>query len=181
VAKLNASLTQIEYATYISGTYGASPVAVSVDAQGNVLVAGNTNSPDYPTTPNAIEPHYIANAPPPPPQTCLLNCVVLPPASGYLTKLNATGTGLIYSTYFSGTQTDTISFAGFPANAIYLAGSAGSIDLPGLGPAQCVPALPQTYAALLSAVLPIERSRPRRLLWRQSHCGRRQDCQQRPE
>jgi uncharacterized protein (TIGR03437 family) len=153
VAKLNASLTQIAYATYISGEYGASAVAISVDAEGNVFVAGNTNSPDYPTTSNALEPNYVANAPPPAPQTCLLNCVVLPPASGYLTKLNATGTGLIYSTYFSGTETDTISFAAFTANAVYLSGSAGSANLPGFGPQQCLPQmpLPQTYATVLSA------------------------------
>jgi len=63
---------------------------------------------------------------------------------------NATGTGLIYSSYFSGTQTDTITFAAFTANAIYLIGSAGSADLPGFTgfPQQC---LPQSYAAHLSA------------------------------
>jgi len=149
ITKLNASLTQIVYSTYLSGSYGATPAAISVDAQGNVFVAGTTNSPDYPATPNAFEPLYIANAPSPP-QTCLFFCVFPPPASGYLTQLNATGTGLIYSTYFSGTQTDTITFAAFTANGIYLSGIAGSPDLPGFysHPSQC---LPQTYATRMSA------------------------------
>jgi uncharacterized protein (TIGR03437 family) len=149
VTKLNASLTQIIYSTYLNGSYGAAAAAISVDAQGNAFVAGTTNSPDYPTTSNAFEPLYIAAAPSPP-QTCLFFCIFPPPASGYLTKLNATGTGLIYSTYFSGTQTDTIEFAAFTANGIYLSGSAGSPDLPGFDgyPSQC---LPQTYTTLMSA------------------------------
>ena len=45
------------------------------------------------------------------------NCLNLPPASGYLTEVNPTGTGLIYSSYFSGTQTDSINFAAFTPNA----------------------------------------------------------------
>jgi uncharacterized protein (TIGR03437 family) len=149
VAKLNAGLTQIVYATYLNGGYGATPTAISVDAQGNAFVAGTTNSPDYPTTPDALEPAYIANAPSPP-NICLFTCIFPPPSSGFLTKVNATGTGLIYSTYFSGTQQDTISFAAFTADGIYLSGSAGSPDLPGFGgfPIQC---LPLPYATLLNA------------------------------
>jgi uncharacterized protein (TIGR03437 family) len=149
VAKLNAGLTQIVYATYVAGSFGASPVAISVDAQGDAFVAGTTNSPDYPTTANAYEPVYIANAPYPP-ETCLFFCIFPPPAAGYLTELNPTGTGLVYSTFFSGTQQDTVTFAAFTANGIYLSGSAGSADLPGLEgyPPQC---LPQTYATRLSA------------------------------
>jgi uncharacterized protein (TIGR03437 family) len=64
--------------------------------------------------------------------------------------LNPTGTGLIYSSFFSGTATDTITFAAFTPSAIYLGGSAGSADLPGfVGFPQ--PCLPQPYAARLSA------------------------------
>ena len=149
VTKLNAGLTQIVYSTYLNGSFGATPAGISVDAEGNVFLAGTTNSPDYPTTPDAFQPVYIANAPAPP-NTCLFFCVFPPPASGYLTKLNATGTALIYSTYYSGTQSDNITFAAFTGNGIYIAGSAGSPDLPGLDgfPAQC---LPQAYAARLSA------------------------------
>jgi uncharacterized protein (TIGR03437 family) len=150
VAKLNPGLNQILYATYLSGEYGAIPSAISVNAQGDAFVAGTTNSPDYPTTPNAYEREYIANAAPI--ENCLFifNCVNLPPASGYLTQVNPTGTGLIYSSYFSGTQHDTMTFAAFTPSAIYVGGSAGSADLPGFAgyPQQC---LPQTYETRLSA------------------------------
>jgi uncharacterized protein (TIGR03437 family) len=148
VTKLNASLSQIVYSTYVTGSFGASPAAISIDSQGQAFVAGTTNSPDYPTTSNTFQPSYIAGAPPPP-EICLFGCIVPPPASGYVTQLNSAGTGLVYSTYFSGTQTDTITSAVFTANGIYLSGSAGSPDLPGFDgfPAQC---LPQTYATRMS-------------------------------
>ncbi len=147
VAKLNPGLTQTLYATYISGSYGAVPAAISVDAQGDVLLAGTTNSPDYPTTPNAFEPGYIVGLSPYPPDVDLISP---PPSSGYVTELNPTGTGLIYSSYYSGTQGNSIAFAAFTPGGIYVSGSAGADDLPGLEnyPPQCgVP----TYATRLSA------------------------------
>jgi uncharacterized protein (TIGR03437 family) len=148
VTKLNATLNQILYSTYVSGSWGAAPAAISVDAQRNVVLAGTTNSPDYPTTSNAFQPFYIANAPSPL-DTCFWSCVFPPPASGYMTKLNATGTGLVYSTFLSGTQADTIAFAAFAAGGIYLSGQVESPDFPGLDgvPSQC---MPETYETRLS-------------------------------
>jgi Ca2+-binding RTX toxin-like protein len=126
VAKLNPALNNIVYTTYITGEYGATPAAIGVDAQGDVFVAGTTISPDYPTTPNAYEPQYIASAAPKVSCFFIINCFPGPPASGYLTEVNPTGTGLIYSSFFGGTQTDTISFFALTPNVIYLGGSAGS-------------------------------------------------------
>ncbi|HLK50569.1 MAG TPA: hypothetical protein VKT49_20655 [Bryobacteraceae bacterium] len=148
IAKLNPALSQIVYATFLTGTYGAVPAAISVDAQGDATVAGTTNSSDYPATGNAFQPFYIANAPPGP-QINLFGTIYPPPASGYATTLNPTGTGLIYSTFFSGTQADTITFAAFTGAGIVMAGQAGSPDLPGLDgvPLQC---LPETFATRLS-------------------------------
>jgi uncharacterized protein (TIGR03437 family) len=150
VAKLNPGLNNVVYATYVSGQYGATPAAIGVDAQGDALVAGTTSSSDYPTTPNAYEPQYLASAAPKTSCFFIINCVDFPPASGYVTEVNPTGMGLIYSSFFSGTQTDTINFAAFTPNAIYLGGNASSADLPGfIGyPQAC---LPQAYDTRLSA------------------------------
>jgi uncharacterized protein (TIGR03437 family) len=153
VTKLNAGLTQLVYSTYVTGSWGATPVEISVDAQRNVLLAGSTNSPDYPTSSSAYEPVYIANAAHSLVTlfTCLGGCISqsVPPASGYVTKLNATGTGLVYSTFFSGTQADTITFAAVTSGGTLLSGEARSPDLPGFEavPAQCIP---QTFQARLS-------------------------------
>ena len=150
VAKLDPALTQVIYLTYVAGTYGAQPVAISVDAQGNATVAGTTNSPDYPTTPDAFQPFYQAQATPPPHQDFAVSSPIYPPpASGYVTTLNSTGAGLIYSTFFSGTQDDTISFAAITGGGISFAGQAGSPDLPGLdgAPPEC---LPESYTGWMS-------------------------------
>jgi len=166
VAKLNPGLNQVLYATYLSGEYGATPAAISVDAQGDAFVAGTTNSPDYPTTLNAYEPQYIASAAPN--QSCffMINCVNLPPASGYVTEVNPTGTGLVYSSYFSGTQTDSINFAAFTPSVIYLGGSAGSADLPGFAgfPQQCLPQMYQTRLSPDATEIGPSRVAPGRLL-----------------
>jgi uncharacterized protein (TIGR03437 family) len=150
VAKLNPGLNQVLYATYVSGEYGATPAAIGVDPQGNVFLAGTTISPDYPTSPNAYEPQYIASAVPRVSCFFIINCHNFPPATGYLTEVNPTGTGLIYSSFFGGTQTDTINFFALTPNAIYLGGTASSADLPGFTgfPQQC---LPQPYQTRLSA------------------------------
>ena len=146
VAKVNPGLNQVLYATYLSGKYGATPAALFVDAQGDAFVAGTTNSPDYPTTPDALEPQYIAGAAPSESCFFIFNCVNLPPAAGYLSEVNPSGTALIYSSYFSGTQTDTIDFAASTPNEIYIGGSARSADLPGFAgyPQQCLPQMYQT-------------------------------------
>jgi uncharacterized protein (TIGR03437 family) len=149
VAKLNPDLNKVLYATYVSGKYGGQPAGISVDAQGDAFVAGTTNSPDYPTTANAYQPQYIAGAKP---RSCffIIHCVNLPPASGYLTAVNPTGTGLVYSTYFGGTETDTINFFASTPAGLYVGGSAGSANLPGLA-GYPQPCLPQGYATRLTA------------------------------
>ena len=64
--------------------------------------------------------------------------------------MNATGTGLVYSTFLSGTQADTIAFAAFTSGGIYLSGQARSADFPGLegAPVQCLPSAYETRLSL---------------------------------
>ncbi len=50
---------QIDYATFIGGTRNDSPSAVAFDPSSNaVVVAGTTNSPDFPSTPESYAPAY---------------------------------------------------------------------------------------------------------------------------
>jgi hypothetical protein len=143
IAKINPTGTKLIYATYIAGFYGASPAGMVVDAIGNVIVAGTTNSPDYPTTPGSYQPEYFSN----PEIAIALRSTIAPAPAGYVTKLNATGTALIWSTLFSGSSTqstlpmidlgspggDSITGIALDANGnIVIAGIAQSSDLPGL-------------------------------------------------
>lgn len=141
IAKIDPTGTKLIYGTYLTGSFGALATAIAVDAAGNAIVAGSTNSPDYPTTPTAYQPVYFATPtytfqPP--------HDSVAPVSAGFVTKLNASGSGLLWSTLFAGSNTssgpdsfssegDTITgIAIDSAGNILLAGAATSSDLPGL-------------------------------------------------
>lgn len=94
VAKLNATGTALVYSTFLGG----SPVAergsgsdvglgIGIDAAGNAYVAGTTNAANFPTTPGGSG--WIG----PPNQT-----------HAFVTKVDAAGSALIYSTYLGGGQ-----------------------------------------------------------------------------
>jgi uncharacterized protein (TIGR03437 family) len=135
IAKINPSGTQLIYATYLNGFYGATPSAMVVDSAGNLIVAGSTNSPDYPTTPGAYQSEYFGN-----PESSFQPPFELfaPAPAGFVTKLNASGSNLIWSTLFGGSGInvyvgDAIRGMGIDASGnILLSGTASSIDLPGL-------------------------------------------------
>jgi uncharacterized protein (TIGR03437 family) len=130
IAKLDPT-GKLLWDTYVTGTYGAIPAGMAVDSAGNVIVAGTTNSDDYPVTPGAFQTAYLAAAPQQAYQIGQFNYYMGPPnATGYVTKVNSTGTGLIWSTYFGGSFQDQITgMAVSPAGDIVLSGRAGSSDL----------------------------------------------------
>ena len=72
------------YSTYLGGTSGTTrAVGIGVDSSGDAIVDGETGASDYPTTAGAFETSPTGSAGSP----------------GFLTKLNASGSGLVYSTY----------------------------------------------------------------------------------
>jgi uncharacterized protein (TIGR03437 family) len=147
VAKLSPIGTPL-WATYVTGTYGAIASGMAVDSAGNVLVAGTTYSDDYPVTPGVFQTAYAAAAPAVPvnPGSTYF---APPPATGYITKVNSTGTGLIWSTYFGGSYADSITgMAVGPTGDIYVSGHTESSDLPALAgtPDACRPSPNQMLA-----------------------------------
>lgn len=56
VATLNRTGSALRYATYLGGQGGDRGYGITLDPSGNIVVAGSTTSPDFPTTPGAIQP-----------------------------------------------------------------------------------------------------------------------------
>jgi uncharacterized protein (TIGR03437 family) len=141
VASITPDLTQTRFLTYVTAKYGAVPAYIAVNAQGNILIAGTTSAPGYPTTPDSYQSNYTAAS------GIVETCgppidIEFTSPSGYVTLVKADGSGLIFSTFFSGSKSDSVSFATLTSAGIYLAGQAGSVDLPGFDgavPSQCVP------------------------------------------
>jgi hypothetical protein len=93
-----------------------------VDSSGNVYVSGYTASPDFPTK-RALQPTYGGNG------------------DTFVTKINAAGSALVYSTYLGGSGQEvktsypkTIAVDQF-GNA-YVSGSTYSTDFPTVNPTQ---------------------------------------------
>src|ERR1022692_91085 len=145
VEKADPTMSNITYATFLSGSFGASPAAIIVDSGGNVILAGTTNSQDYPVTSDAFQSQYLASAVPPAQFGFGSGTIYYPPpTTGYVTKLNADGSGLLWSTFFGGSNQDAISAMAIDANGdIYIAGQANSADLPGsfAAPTGCRPSV----------------------------------------
>lgn len=79
------------YSTYLGGVGNESAYGITVDAQGNAYITGSTSGLDFPVTPGVIQP-----SPRPVQGTNTYY------SDAFITKLNATGTALVYSTYLGG-------------------------------------------------------------------------------
>jgi uncharacterized protein (TIGR03437 family) len=96
--------------------------AIAVDSGGNAYVTGQTNSANFPVTSGAYQTicdPNPTNQPPPYTATCYSSNV-----SAFVTKLNATGTGLVYSTFLGGYAYDyATAIAVDSAGRAYIAGN----------------------------------------------------------
>lgn len=88
VTKLNPSGTALVYSTYLGGHHLDAGLDVALDGAGNAYVAGYTFSQDFPATPGAYDTGLNGDT------------------DVFVTKLNAQGTTLIYSTYLGGNGGD---------------------------------------------------------------------------
>ncbi len=121
VAKLNSTGTVLLYSTYIMGTGGDFSTSIAIDPSGNAYIAGTTTSTDFPVTPGAFQTTDPTKSYPYGTET----------GSGFVTKLNSTGTGLIYSTYLGGSTLDVIwGIAVDASGSAYVTGNTGDLDFP---------------------------------------------------
>ena len=89
VTRLNATGSGLVYSTYLGGSNSDFGFGIAVDGAGSGYVTGFTNSTDLPTTTGAAQPTYGGGF-----------------GEAFVTKLNATGSGLVYSTYLGGSSDD---------------------------------------------------------------------------
>ncbi len=113
VAKLNATGSALVYSTCL-GNNGDSGNGIAVDSAGDAYVTGTTSLNDFPTTAGAF-------------QTVREGFY----ATAFVTKLNAAGSALIYSTYLGGNGYDQGNgIAVDSAGDAYITGTTGSTDFP---------------------------------------------------
>jgi hypothetical protein len=114
VTKLNAAGTALIYSTYLGGSGDAEGFGIAVDQAGNAYVTGGAG-PGFPGTSNSLIQSTFGG----------------PSGDAFVTKLNAAGTALLYSTYLGGSGTDEgHAIAVDQAGQAYVTGIAG-IDFPG--------------------------------------------------
>ncbi|MBC7350173.1 MAG: SBBP repeat-containing protein [Candidatus Aminicenantes bacterium] len=117
IAKISASGTELIYSTYLGGSADDYANGLAVDSQGNAYVAGYTDSPNFPLK-NPIQ-------------------INLGPGNVFITKISASGTGLIYSTCLGGSGLDSAnSIAVDSQGNAYVAGRTSSICFPLKNPIQ---------------------------------------------
>lgn len=130
VTKYKADGSAIEYATYLGGQGDDQIFALTVDRSGSVWVTGETGSPDFPVI-NSLKQFAFRDA--------------------FVTRFNAEGKGLLFSTYLGGNfglSTGRAIAVDALANA-YIAGVTSDFSFPQINAIRASNALPNGFAVKL--------------------------------
>jgi hypothetical protein len=118
VTKLVADGSALVYSTYLGGSAFDHGLQMATDNDGNVYIAGETRSADFPVR-DAIQPTYAGQG------------------DAFVTKIASDGAALEYSTYLGGTGRDAgIAIAVDRAHSAYVTGETVSSDFPTMDPYQ---------------------------------------------
>jgi Beta-propeller repeat len=121
VTKISADGSALVYSTYLGGGDFDEAWDLAVDASGAAYVTGKTFSPDFPTV-NPLQP------------------VLSGTSDAFVTKINPTGSAILYSTYLGGSRGEFGFGIGVDSrNSIYITGLTLSDDFPTLDAAQPIP------------------------------------------
>lgn len=96
----------LSYSTFLSGDAGGSGWGIAVDPSGNAYVVGKAAGSAFPTTPGAFQSSGAT--------------------ATFVAKINATGTGLIYSTFIGDSSTSGRAIAVDSSGDAYVIGSTGA-------------------------------------------------------
>jgi hypothetical protein len=118
------------YSTFLGGSDNDSARAVAVDAAGNSYMTGFTVSSDFPTL-HSLQPFRGPTGRP----------------DAFVTKVNSSGTALIYSTYLGGTGDDGGgAIMADSAGSAHVTGGTHSLDFPTKDPSQSPPVSSGVFA-----------------------------------
>lgn len=126
VAKVDTSGSALVYSSYLGGSGGSAGAgvgdcanAIAVDGSGNAYIAGQTSSTDFPTAAAFQSENHSTG----------VGAVIA--ATGFLTKLNSSGSALSYSTYLGGSSNDAaLAVAVDTLGDAYVSGYTWSTDFP---------------------------------------------------
>ena len=117
VTKLNPSGSALIYSTYLGGGSPDMGVSIAVDAGGNAYVTGETRSANFPTTAGAFQSTYGGGN--------------QHGGDAFVTKLNSSGSALVYSTYLGGGSIDIgTAIVVDPSGIAYVTGWTDSWNFP---------------------------------------------------
>ncbi len=125
VAKLNPTGSALVYSTFLRGNVPAGNAdkvnlayAIAVDGQGNAYVTGRTDTSDFPVTPGAYQTSISRYPFEPAPLA----------ADVFVTKLNPTGSALVYSTFLGAADNFDVGYgiAVDAAGSAYVSGITGN-------------------------------------------------------
>ena len=115
VLKLNAAGSNLVYSTFLGGSAVEFAGGLAIDPAGDAYVSGVTTSSNYPTTPGALQP-------------------VCTTSDAFVTKLNATGSALVYSTCLANASSTAIALT-----------SSGNAWITGATSSQTFPVTPDAF------------------------------------
>jgi len=119
VAKINPQGSALVYSTYLGGSDSDFGWGIAVDEKGAAYITGSTYSPDFPTKNPVQKNHAGGNS------------------DAFITKINAKGSALVYSTYHGGSGYDYGSgITVDKKDSAYVTGGTESTDFPTKKPIQ---------------------------------------------
>jgi len=145
VLKLNAAGSALVYSTFLGGTGDDCGMAIVLDQKGNAIIAGASNSKDFPVTPDAMQKTIAGRA-----YSISRNTA----GDGLIAVVNPSGV-LAYATFLGGRDDDAWMSAAISASGtLYLGGLTTSANFPLLRAAQptragnLIPAMDAVVAAI---------------------------------
>ncbi|HEY7689486.1 MAG TPA: SBBP repeat-containing protein, partial [Dongiaceae bacterium] len=126
LAKLRSDGSALLSSTYLGGSADDAARAIATDSRGNIFLAGDSASADFPLA-DATQPQ------------CAFDPAGACSGDAFLAALNPAASQLHFATYLGGSGADSARALALDANgAVYLAGASASADLPAAQPVQPV-------------------------------------------